>query len=667
MIVLNVVVAACIIGIWVVTGVALGEIARYVTYLAVIVVGPGLVIYRRLMGRAGLGLAAVLIAIPVAWSVRVSAFAVLRFFGVSTVSWLGAVAFAAVSYGISRRQPAAAQPEREASQKWLAGGALAAICLSSVVLLALRDFQPHPLPDHIREGVVYYRDIPWHLGNITALPRGWPLQNPRLDSESLHYHVGSYIFTAGASHVAGIAPSTLLLRLDPVFLVVVFCLQLAWLGRQCTGSALVGVLTAGIVLLAGDASSLVGAIGSIFGNHVVTNLFRSPTFLLGLVLFVPLVGSGASILAGRATRSEILTWLLCLPGCALAKPTTLPVLGAAAIGYAVLQWIRTRHWSGPALLLALSTIVAFAAVGPIVLPETSGELMRWEPLASVRISGAWRIWRGEGMSGTLCHVLITLGHAPMLLLGIAAFLWAKGLAPGIWLGLLAAAGASVALLFTAGGGSQLYFWYYGYVAAGVLAASGIASLLTLEPRIARWSAMLIVAALGLVTTASVVLQSRPGIEVLMGDSFRIFLRNPDNQIPGPPAVLSPQLATGLRWIAHNTEPRALLAVSTQKPPFYYSALTERAVFFEDSIYTVEFFTAISRHDRETATRELFEASDAARLCEVAGRYGIEYLVRIKEPAGSAPSPAAPPELSVVFDSQALSVVSTARCRPAARR
>ena len=153
----------------------------------------------------------------------------------------------------------------------------------------------------------------------------------------------------------------------------------------------------------------------------------------------------------------------------------------------------------------------------------------------------------------------------------------------------------------------------------------------------------------------------------MGDSFRIFLRNPDSQIPGPPAGLSPQLATGLRWIAHNTEPRALLAVSTQKPPFYYSALTERAVFFEDSIYTVEFFNAISRHDRETATRELFEASDAARLCEVAGRYGIDYLVRIKQPAGSAPSPAAPPELAVVFDSQALSVVSTARCRPAARR
>ena len=63
-------------------------------------------------------------------------------------------------------------------------------------------------------------------------------------------------------------------------------------------------------------------------------------------------------------------------------------------------------------------------------------------------------------------MLITLGHAPMLLLGIAAFPWTKGLAPGIWLGLLAAAGASVALLFTAGGGSQLYFWYYGYVAAG---------------------------------------------------------------------------------------------------------------------------------------------------------------------------------------------------------
>ena len=104
-----------------------------------------------------------------------------------------------------------------------------------------------------------------------------------------------------------------------------------------------------------------------------------------------------------------------------------------------------------------------------------------------------------------------------------------------WLALVALAGAGPALLFTAAGDSQLYFWFYGYVAAAVLGSIGLMHLFDTRRKTGSRLVMAVAVLTGLLGTLLIVFQSRPGVRAIMGDRFRVFQRNPDNQLPENPA------------------------------------------------------------------------------------------------------------------------------------
>ena len=665
---MTIVVTTSVVALWLTTGVAPGEAAGYLAYLAIAIALPGMLLCRLATPSDRLGLADVCLGVPVGIALQVVGFVVLASIGFRRIAWFVAPAVGlCCALAFLRRRGRCSHRVRLLRGRVIEPMLIGGLCLSSAVLMALRDFPDHPLPRAIEaRGAAYYPDMPWHLGNLAAAKRTWPLENPRLAGEPLHYHVGVYVFEAGTSTVAGIDPATLLFRLDPVMLMMLLGAQLVWLGRECGGPGLVGVGTVYLTLLAGDASSLWRQTSALFFNLFVTHLYLSPTYFLGLVLFVPLV-----VLSGRLAFSrqpgrtgDWLLWLLLLPACGLTKPTTLPVLAAAAVGCAALHWLRHRTLHKPALFVATGAVAAFIVVWPAVVPPSAAELMtmKWNPLGSLRLTPLWKSLRGHASSAAMTAIVLA-GHAPAILVGLVALVAARRplTDPQRWLLMLAVAAAGPTLLFTAVGNGQLYFWFYGYLALAVIASLGFTHLAE-RPRAAA-SRLILVAGLaaGAIGTLSVVFQSAPGVKAIIGARFRVFQRNPDDQVPGRPIQISLGMAEGLLWIARHTDPAAVLAVNDQSRKYYYSALTQRAVFLEGSADAVDLFTVLPRAVREQAVARLFGGA-TSDICETARRFGVDYLVNVKSSAPSLSQIPVAARAGVVFENHEIDVVSLSGCR-----
>lgn len=661
--------AIAVIAVWVRNGVTLGEAIAYCAYLAIAIAIPGISLCRLAVRSGRLGLADLCLGVPVGIALQVVGYVVLASIGFRRIGWFAApIVGLFCLLALLRRRGWCIGHVRFLRGRMLQPVLIGGLCLLSVVLMALRDFPQHTLPRQVEaRGVSYYRDMPWHLGNLAAAKRTWPLQNPRISGEPFRYHVGAYVFEAGTSTVAGIDVATLLFRLDPVMLLMLLCAQLVWMGRECGGPGLIGVGAAYIVLLAGDASSVLRQTSPLFFNLFVTHLYLSPTYFLGLVLFVPLVVlSGRLAFSSRPRRmGEALLWLLLLPACGLAKPTTLPVLAAGAVGFAGLHLLSHRTLHKPSLIVAIGAVVAFFAVLPVVIPPSAAELMTmtWNPLGSLRLTPMWKALRTHTSTGAMTAIVVA-GHAPAILVGITALAAARRpfTAMHRWLAMLAVAGAGPALLFTAVGNGQLYFWFYGYVALAVIASVGFAQLLKRPPTAV--TRLILTAGLiaGIVGTLSIVFQSRPGVKEIMGPRFGMFQRNPDNQVPDKPAEISAGMAQGLLWVAHNTDAAAVIAVNDRSLNFYYSALTERAVFLEKSGDLVDLFTVVSRAEREQAVGRLFGDAGPEAVCETARHFGVGYLVNVKALARPAPHIPVSNRTEVVFDNGEIGVVSLLGCR-----
>lgn len=665
---------AAVAALWVASGVSSTEAALYLLYMALAVALPGIVVVRAAYRDNPGGLALVCLGMPVGMALQIVGFVLVASLGFDRLAWFVAPAVGvAAGLVLVRRRGLAVLRVRFVRGPVLEWVLIGAIGVSSVALMALRDFPQHPLPRQVSDaGLAYYRDMPWHLGNLSAVKRGWPLENPRIAGEPLHYHVGAYVFGGGTSTVTGIDVATLLFRLDPVMVLLLLGAQVVWAGRQCGGGGLVGVVAAYLILLTGDAASLWRQTSSQFFNLFLTHFYLSPTFSLGLVLFLPALVLAGKIIAGDRPRQrgDVMLGLLLLPACGLAKSTTLPVLAAAAVGVGALHLLRRREFHRSALVVAAVVAVVFVVVWPVVIPPSADEVktMTWNPLGTFRLTPMWKALRSDVSTGAMT-LIVALGHAPAMLAGIVAYVVARRrLTPmHTWLAMVALAGAGPALLFTATGNGQLYFWFNGYVAAAVLAAVGLAGCVR-PPRSVVARGMRIAAAVAVViATLSVVFQSRPGVKRLMGDRFRVFQANPDNQVPDRPADLTRGMVEGLRWVEQHTDPAVVIAVNDQTVNFYYSALTERAVYLEKFAGVVDVITRTPVTERERAVGRLFGDAGPDESCAAAARTGVSYLVNIKHAGSSSLRLPESNRHRMVFDNPDMSVLSLAGCDGGANR
>ena len=660
---------AGLIALWLTNGVGGGDVALYLAYVGGLVVLPGVLI-AAVLDRRPLGLTHVCVGIPLGFLQVMLAFILFAAIGVRGLAPWEPLAGAAVAAWLLVRRRTAFAVEVSARFRWDAV-LVTAIALASAGLMVSRDFATHPLPGQIgSSGATYYTDIPWHIGNTAELKTYWPPRDLRVLGKGFKYYIGDYLQAAGTSIATGIQPETLLLRLDPLFQLVVFAFQLFWMGRVLGRKARTGVVAVFLVLLVGDLSAVKRATESLFVNLFLHDMYLSPTYLIGLVFFVPLLGvlvewlrRPTALRSGRFIALSLLTI-----GCGLSKSTTLPLLVACGFGLLGYEAVR-RRFGGAGLALAALGLVTYVVLLPLEYWHGQARSLDFSPLDKFRGSGADALLAGTFLgrlpqrvphSEWIIPTVVALGSAPALLLAAGSYLVVRRArlpSAEAAVGFVAAAGMAVILLFTGVGGGEAFFWHYGYVAFALVAALGVDALL--EARRKSWlrnAVLASVAAFAVLGVASTVLQAGP-------QARRVLARAVPG-IPGPfhveppnPAELTAPEVRGLLWLRGHSPPKSVVATNNQSRLeasrdgryFYYSALSQRQFLLEGYEYTNGFLSPRTREAEAELQQRLhlldriYRDGSAAAIEEAHRRFGVSYLLvdaRFTDAAHPFPSSAA---------------------------
>jgi hypothetical protein len=389
-----------------------------------------------------------------------------------------------------RGRERAEQPDRP---RLLSPWAIAAVCVLGLVYVAIAYFPTGPLPGS--GSIAYFPDYPRWISLAADALHHWPITDPSVAGEPLPYHYFANIHMAAAAQVTGIDLPLIFLRLFILPQLVLAVLLLTVAGETLAGGRRAGLIAAILALLIGelrlDASNTFLAHTPFFGLFF-TLVFRSPSFLLGLVLILPLlILVGERIRDGGSWRGGVGTWVaiaLFMVGASDAKVTVLPLLIGALGVYGAWWLVRTRRVPVGAVIAG---VLAAAVSGAVWVMQYRGHAsgLGVDPFADVNLMPAVSLIKNDLMAhvssfpgrdaildiGGVIFGLLGLLVAPLV--GIVWLIRDRGLRPSwaeAWLGsvLIAGVGASL-LLAEPGTQSGMYFLFYGIVAGYLLAAKGL--------------------------------------------------------------------------------------------------------------------------------------------------------------------------------------------------
>jgi hypothetical protein len=639
-----VVVGGAAAAVLVATGVPLLTQARYLAFEAVIIVLPGWLLYRSLITEPAPPTTQLAFGWSLGYLVEILAFIVASTLGVRVWLPLGPVAVAVIGLVLMFRGPARGAADRSATpgsgtDAWQLSG----ICSIALIYLAFSYFTETPLPGTVSR-VDYYKDTVHHLSLAAEASHHWPISDPHVAGEPFSYYHFPFIHLAAASQMTGLDLPLVLFRLYIVPLIILLAIQSEVLGRTLGGAPAVGVLTAAFVFLVGEIDPWVGDRYPFF-NAFFVGLHYSPTFLLGLVFFVPFVTAVAQHLAREkcpgARRTGLLLVLL-LFGASGSKGQLLPLLAGSLLLMTGWVWLWRRRVDR--LLLGLG-LLAFAALGALYLyGQSRATSIVLDPLASVRA-----VVLVAPLSTPIALLVSLIGVIGIRVVGL---IWA-GLrvkddraGPHAWcLALILT--ALVPFYLTEMGSSQYYFLWFAYVVASGLAADAVYRLARRLRQEMNGRNVLLAAPVGLLLVVGLL-----DLPVDFVPAFRAWRSGHP-----PYSVLNDNLTEGLWqglvWLREHSPTDAVIAVNNASITetgdwryFYYSAFAERRVFLEGWMYSdrtheVGYAQAALGQvhpfpERLALTHRLFQAADPEALEIMTTRYGVRYVLVDKVHGGGAP-------------------------------
>jgi hypothetical protein len=475
-----------VLGIWIISGVSAGDIAKFAGYEVGFVLLPGTALLWALRrSRRGV-LTTIALGWPLGQTLEILAFSATAAFGARSLFVVyPIVVIIPCAYLIWRRggAPARDTPGDEMSSRlmWTAAVALSV----GVVYLALAFLPQVPLPS-TSHSVSYYVDFPNFIGLIAEVRNHWPATSPGLSGVPLHYEWFVFDHMAAINQVTGVSIPVIGFRLDVFPTILVLGCQLFVVGRFLGRSARTGALAIIVAFLLG-ALDLTADLNqqSPFFDQFNFHLWGSWTFPFGLMFFMALIYLIAERLQAASWRGidALGAWMviaLIMVGASGAKATVLPVVIIGVGLYAVWEFVARRAIPVTALATLVLAVVIFAATFLIVygrgVPGTG-----IDPFVSLSHTVTGTV-ASSISSSTLRTVALPLAYAAGLagivlpLAGILYLLTPRHRAEIRRLRLclfLFAAGVLITNVVHQVGASELYFLDTAYAAGVIVAAAGL--------------------------------------------------------------------------------------------------------------------------------------------------------------------------------------------------
>ena len=379
-----VVVAVAVVG-WLVTGIALLDIAKFLAYDLAFVAAPGIALVWALRGRRSHFLVTVALGWPLGQTLEVLAFSATAALGVRVLFLAYPIVVVVPSVLLIARRHATveADPDPDGISRTLMWTVAAALSVG-LIYLFIMVLPQAPLPGSTVS--LEYPDFPYFIGLITQVRYHWPPTSPGLAGVTLPYEWFVFFHMAAANQVTGVSIPVISLQLDYVPTVIVIACQLLALGRLVSRAAWTGAIAIGILFLLGPFDFIAAANQTPYRDNVLVHLWDSWTFPFGLMFFLALIYLITEQLRAATWRTptDMRSWALIallMIGASGAKATVLPDIVVGAGLYVVLYVAWRRTVPVAAVVTTGLGIVLFAATYKVIYagsaPDTSLTLLTW--------------------------------------------------------------------------------------------------------------------------------------------------------------------------------------------------------------------------------------------------------------------------------------------------
>ncbi|MFI5004565.1 MAG: hypothetical protein ACHQE6_06085 [Solirubrobacterales bacterium] len=609
-------VAFTLLAVWLLSGVPVGDIAKYVAFEALYVLLPGCLLCVLLspvsweLGSAPGGWLRILaIGWPLGYALEIGAFALTAALHIRGVFALLPLLAALVLVpcivnrrrrarptavrgdGVLHRDPASLRGQGAASL--LAAGAIAL----ALVLLAFRYYAIYPLPEHARSVFYFLDNIDYVAFSAEALHH-WPITEPFLAGHPFRYYTGLFMHTAAIKQVMGVSLAMTIFRLLPATLILVAALQFWCLGGLLGRSRWAGPLTVALLIVI-ENMKLFPTHTKVFGVALFSEFVWSPSYGFGVIFFLGLLilmrtrllGMGTAGVQGESDQA---------PEPSAAGPRTQPsssdsmqsgvvgslaalailVLGGSAmkapavatfVGGLGLFWLwRLATKRRVDRLLSLCLALSLACFGAMYLLMLSGagspaaSLTEFAPLNFLKYTVfASTLVSHPGLAPLLGVAVVICTWKLLPVLGTVWPLKRRGWTPYVSLALATfTVGFVVSALMGSPADNEIYFVWYGYIAVIPIAATTLIYLWReRRPMLKTSSRRVRVAVYGVLLVAA--LGCAQSIALAVPQTWRTILdkqRVPldSKSHPGMTAALY----RGLVWVRDHTNSCDLLAANT---------------------------------------------------------------------------------------------------------
>jgi hypothetical protein len=617
-------------------------LAAYLGYLGFYVVLPG-VVAMHVVNRGPISLAhAFALGLPTGFALEI-----FTYLGLSALDLKAAYAWVPIAWCIAaialwyrtRKWPVRVFVSAHHAGLFLA---LCVAFLATALMAAGQMFSESPLADGLPTRAIFH-DWVYLVSRAAVIKNNWPLDDPSLAGTPLQYHYFMMVHAAAVSRTTGIELTAVMLRLLYVPLGAVLVMQAYVLGRAVSRSSWGGVVAAGLTVAVSEMSFARSYGEPMFLGLFVRWLFVSPTFFFGMIFCGALLIAVAHCTRLARCDARHYIWILLLGTAGTgAKGTVLPVLVGALGLWTAWRWLRERRLPIRPILLAGCLTVAFLVVYiPTMSAWRSGDAAL-RPFHVFQLSSFWKtylpVWQqsltswlpanvaaGVAMFG--CALVVFIGTCGVRLLAVPYLLWGdrnhRDARLVSWIGAFFVASAGMGMLMELNSHGELYVLLMMRLPMAVLTAGFFVSAwrgvsgwwrqprhamvtpasaaVPVASRRTEWARRILAGGLAVVFLTSL------GVQTSLwwtrnSKGLREFLKTPADLRPDD---YMQELQEALLWVRTNTEPNAVLVANSCTPEnmkkdhwgaldrtltgvhFYYSAISERRLWFEGPNYILD--------------------------------------------------------------------------------